>query len=88
MRPLLLIILQIRTKDYKEYNTTTPTKAGGTVLLNAKAVLYPISAAVTLALSGFYDPGVTIFGFNNAPSKKTLFYANALKTADRTLSVT
>lgn len=61
------------SSDYPPDKNTTPTRAGGTVLLSAKAVLYPISAAVTFALSGFYDPGVTIFGFKSAPSRKTLF---------------
>lgn len=66
----------------------TPTRAGGTVLLRAKAVLYPISYGVTLLLSAFVDPGVTIFGLSKHPSKKILFSLSALKTAAKTLSVT
>lgn len=68
--------------------TVTPTKAGGTVLLRAKAVLYPISYGVTLLLSGLVDPGVTMFGLRRQPSKKILFSFKALKTAAKTLSVT
>jgi hypothetical protein len=34
------------------------------------AVLKAISYGVALFLSGLVEPGVTMFGFNNIPSKK------------------
>jgi hypothetical protein len=67
---------------------TTPTKAGGTVLLKAMQVLVAIYSAVILALSGFLLPGVTMFGFNKQPSKNILLSAKHLKTSAKTLSVT
>lgn len=66
----------------------TPTSAGGTVLLKARAVLCAISTAVTLFLSGLVDPGVTMLGFKRHPSRKMLFSLSALNTAANTLSVT
>lgn len=70
------------------YHTTTPTNAGGAVLLKARAVLYPTSDGVTLALSGLVDPDVTMFGLRRHPSRKMLFSFNALNVAAKTLSVT
>lgn len=72
---------------YPPDKKVTPTRAGGTVLLSATTVLYAISLAVILALSGFDVPGVTMFGLSKQPSKKTLFSFKALKTAESTLSV-
>jgi hypothetical protein len=76
------------SSDYPPERNVTPTNAGGTVLLKAKAVLYPISYGVTLLLSELVDPGVTMFGLRRQPSKKILFSFKALKTAASTLSVT
>lgn len=39
-------------------------------------------------LSGNYVPGVTMLGFKRHPSKKMFWSYKALKTADKTLSVT
>jgi len=50
--------------------TMMPTQDGTTLLDKAIAVLMAISYGVALLLSGLVDPGVTIFGFNNIPSKK------------------
>jgi hypothetical protein len=76
------------SSDYPPDKNMTPTKAGGTVLLRARAVLYPTSEGVTLVLSGLVDPGVTMLGLSKHPSRKMLFSAKALKTAASTLSVT
>lgn len=76
------------SSDYPPDKKVTPTKAGTTVLDKAITVLVAISSAVILALSGLLDPGVTMLGFNKHPSKKIFYYYKALKTADKTLSVT
>ena len=43
---------------------------------------------MTLGLSGWEPPGVTIFGFNKHPSQKILFSFKALTQAANTFSVT
>ncbi len=57
--------------------TKIPTQAGKIDLLKATAVLNPISYGVILALSGLVEPGVTIFGLYNIPSKNKLFSTKA-----------
>jgi hypothetical protein len=58
------------SSDYPPDKNIIPTHDGNTLLLKAIAVLKAISYGVDLLLSGFLEPGVTIFGFNNIPSKK------------------
>jgi hypothetical protein len=58
------------------------------VLDKAMTVLAAISCGVTFDLSGWLVPGVTIFGFNKAPSQKRLFYWQHSTTTFKTLSVT
>jgi len=50
------------SSDYPPDKKVIPTQAGKIDLDKATAVLKAISWEVTLALSGFVDPGVTIFG--------------------------
>jgi len=63
---------------------TIPGTAGTTVLDKAARVLWATSVAVILSLLGSVYPGVTIFGFNNIPSKKIWLSWSALKTAAKT----
>lgn len=76
------------SSDYPPDKKQTPTKAGTTVLDKAITVLVAISSWFIWLLLGLVDPGVTMLGFNKHPSKNILFYYKALKTADKTLSVT
>jgi hypothetical protein len=59
------------SSDYPPERKQTPTKAGTAVLDKAATVLEAISPGVILDLSGFFIPGVTMFGFKRHPSKKT-----------------
>lgn len=74
-------LTEASSSDYPPDKKKIPTQAGKIDLLKATAVLKPISYGVTLALSGLVDPGVTIFGLYNIPSKNKLFSTKAAFTA-------
>ena len=87
----LFISLRLReasSSDCPPERNTTPTRAGGTVLLSAKTVLEAISWDETSLALGLVDPGVTMLGFKRHPSRKMLLSLRALKTAAKTRSVT
>jgi hypothetical protein len=69
------------SSDYPPDKNIIPTQAGKIDLDNATAVLKAISYGVAFALSGLVDPGVTIFGLYNIPSKNKLFSTRAALTA-------
>lgn len=73
-----------RTKNRRKFYE--PGTAGGTVLCRAVTVALAISSGV--ALTGHDWPGVTMFGFNNVPSRYTWWSLSALYTAANTVSVT
>lgn len=80
--------LEASSSDYPPDKKVTPTKAGTAVLDKATTVLVAIYSAVTLGLSAFLDPGVTMLGFKRHPSKKIPWSYKALNTTDNTFSVT
>jgi len=69
------------SSDYPPLKKVIPTTAAPTDLDKATAVLKAISSAVTLALSGLVEPGVTMFGLYNIPSKNKLLSRRAWLTA-------
>lgn len=74
------------SSDYPPDKKTTPGNAGTIVRDRVLTVYQAIYSEV--ALSGQLAPGVTIFGFNNRPSIKSLCSNNYCITAEKTLSDT
>jgi hypothetical protein len=85
---MALRLREASSSDYPPERKKTPARAGGMVLLRARAVLVAISYSLTLALSALVDPGVTMLGLRRHPSQKMWLSCKALTTAAKTFSVT